>query len=115
MKSYKQVILVRVDVKLSKGKLAAQVAHASVAAVLSSDEKTVSAWDKQGMKKVVLKVRDKTELFKFQQLAKDANLVAEVITDAGRTEIAPGTVTCLGIGPAEEEVIDELTGELSML
>ncbi|MBT3814537.1 peptidyl-tRNA hydrolase [Candidatus Woesearchaeota archaeon] len=115
MTTYKQVILVRQDLKLPKGKLAAQAAHASVDAVLKSDSELVKAWRAEGMAKIVLKVKDEKELIKYFQLAKDEGLTASLITDAGRTVIAPGTKTCVGIGPDEEEKIDAVTGELSLL
>lgn len=112
---YKQVILVRKDLDLPKGKLAAQSAHASVEAVLKSSKKIVDAWRTAGMTKVVLKVKDEKELLKYLQLANNAHLVTALITDAGRTVIAPGTKTCLGIGPDEEQKIDEVTGKLALL
>jgi len=115
MNNYKQVILVRADLKLPKGKLAAQAAHASVDAVLKSDSKLVKAWRDEGMAKIVVKVKDEKELIKYFQLAKDSDLTASLITDAGRTVIAPGTKTCVGIGPDEEEKINHITGELSLL
>jgi peptidyl-tRNA hydrolase, PTH2 family len=111
----KQVILVRMDLKLPKGKLAAQAAHASVEAVLRSDSAIVKEWRATGMAKIVVKVKDEKELIKYFQLAKDSDLTASLITDAGRTVIAPGTKTCVGIGPAEEEEIDALTGDLKLL
>lgn len=117
---YKQVILVRQDLKLPKGKMSAQCAHAAVEAVMkmlkSSDGKEkVAAWRSKGSKKVVLKVKDKTELYKYSQLAKDAGLKTAVITDAGKTVIAPGTTTCCAIGPDSEDEIDAVTGELGMM
>ena len=115
MNNYKQVILVRADLKLPKGKLAAQCSHASVDAVLKSDSKLVNAWRDEGMAKIVVKVKDEKELIKYFQLAKDSDLTASLITDAGRTVIAPGTKTCVGIGPDEEEKINHITGELSLL
>ncbi|MBS3169246.1 peptidyl-tRNA hydrolase Pth2 [Candidatus Woesearchaeota archaeon] len=111
----KQVILVRQDLKLPKGKLAAQAAHASVEAVLKSDPKNVKAWRNEGMAKIVLKVKDEKELIAYFQKAKECGLVSSLITDAGRTVVAPGTKTCAAIGPAEEEEIDALTGTLSLL
>lgn len=113
--SYKQVILVRQDLKLPKGKLAAQASHASVEAVLKSNKKVVDVWRKEGMMKVVLKVKDEKELLKYLQLANNAHIVTALITDAGRTVIAPGTTTCLGIGPDEEEKIDKITRKLALL
>ncbi len=115
MTNLKQVILVREDLKLPKGKLAAQSAHASVEAVLKSEESVVKRWRKAGMAKIVLKVKDEKELIKYFQLAKDNGLTASLITDAGRTVIAPGTRTCVGIGPDEEETLDKITGNLKLL
>jgi len=112
---YKQVILVREDLKLDKGKMAAQVAHASVEAALRSDKEIVKQWRIKGMKKIVLKVKNKEELFKYKEIAKNNNLKTALITDAGRTAIEPGTKTCLAIGPDEEKKIDEVTGSLKMM
>jgi len=112
---YKQVILVRSDLKLPKGKMAAQAAHASVEAVLRSDKDNVKKWRREGSAKIVLKVSDKKELFKFNQLAKDSGLITALITDAGKTVIAPGTETCVAIGPDEEDKIDAITGELKLI
>ena len=111
----KQVILVRADLKLPSGKLAAQVAHAAVEAVLKSSKSKVDEWHNEGMKKVVLEVKDLDELKKYQQLAKAEKLVASLITDAGHTVVEPGTVTCLGIGPDEDSKIDKVTGKLKMI
>ncbi len=111
---YKQVILVREDLKLQKGKMSAQAAHASVDAVLKSDKKIVSKWRSQGMKKVVLKVNDQAELIKYKNIAEDNGLTTALITDAGHTHVAPGTITCLGIGPDDEKEIDKVTGKLKM-
>jgi len=115
MTTYKQVILVRQDLKLPKGKMSAQSAHASVEAVLKSDPSLVKAWRKEGMAKIVLKVKDEQELLKYFQQAKDNDLTTSLITDAGRTVIAPGTKTCVAIGPDEEENINLLTKNLSLM
>ena len=112
---YKQVILVREDLNLPKGKLAAQSSHASVDATLKSDKKMVDLWKKGGGKKVVLKVKDEKELFKYNQMAEDNGLKTALITDAGHTVLEPGTITCLGIGPDDEERIDRVTGKLKMM
>lgn len=114
----KLVVLVRQDLKLPKGKMAAQAAHAAVEATLLSvkkNEDAVKIWRKEGQKKVVLKVADEKELYKFVQNAKDLGLITAVITDAGRTVIEPGTVTCAGIGPDDEDKIDSVTGEVQMM
>lgn len=117
---YKQVILVRSDLKMPKGKIAAQAAHASVDAVLkqlsgSSGREAVKNWRMAGMKKIAVKVQDEKELYKYIQQAKDAGLVTSIITDAGKTVVAPGTVTCGAIGPDEEEDIDKITEKIPLL
>lgn len=112
---YKQVILVREELKLPKGKLAAQVSHASVDATLKSDRKLVDLWKKEGGKKVVLKVKDEKDLFKYKQMAEELGLKTALITDAGHTVLEPGTITCLGIGPDLEEKIDKVSGKLKMV
>ncbi|MBI4448654.1 peptidyl-tRNA hydrolase [Candidatus Woesearchaeota archaeon] len=115
MKSYKQVIIVRMDLGMSKGKVAAQVSHASVEAVLRSHKDDITKWRDQGMKKVVLKVADLKDLINYKNRCEDAGLVTAMITDAGRTEVDPGTVTCLGVGADVVEKIDSVTGKLKML
>lgn len=113
---YKQVILMREDLNLPKGKMAAQAAHASVAALIESEKEgrreIVDRWKNEGMKKVVLKVRNAQELKEYKDMAREKGLVAVMITDAGHTVVKPGTITCLGIGPDEESKIDRVTGEL---
>jgi peptidyl-tRNA hydrolase, PTH2 family len=111
----KQVIVVNQALKLPKGKLAAQVAHAAIGAyILAEDEARVN-WIDEGMPKVVLQVGDESELLRLHDLAIDRGLPASLIEDAGRTVIPAGTITCLGIGPADDEDIDQLTGELKLL
>lgn len=114
MSELKQVILIRTDLKLPQGKACAQAAHASVETVLKSSPSIVKEWRSQGMAKIVLKVKDEKELVKYFQSAKEADLAVSLITDAGRTVIAPGTKTCVGIGPDEEEKIDQITGNLGL-
>ncbi len=111
----KLVILVRQDLKLPKGKLAAQVAHAAVEATLKSSGSKVDDWRSEGQKKIVLKVPDEKTMLSYVNKAKTEKLIAAVITDAGKTCIAPGTKTCVGIGPDSEDIIDKVTGKLPML
>ena len=112
---FKQVLVVRKDLKMEKGKLAAQVAHASLEAYKKADIDTLNEWEDEGMKKVVLAVNDLIELMKIKDAAKSAGLAYAVIRDAGRTQLEPGTVTVLGIGPAEEQRIDRITKNLKLL
>ncbi len=111
----KQVILVRMDLKIPKGKLVVQCAHASVAAALASAKKNVDAWVQEGMMKAVLKVKNLDDLLHYQQQAEKASLTCVLITDAGKTVFKEATVTCLGIGPADEKKIDQITGKLKLL
>lgn len=115
MSAFKQVILVRDDLKLTKGKMSAQVAHAAVDAVTLSDAEDVTRWREQGMKKSVLKVKDLAELTHYEKLAEKSGLVVAVVTDAGHTHIDPGTITCMAIGPHDEKRIDEVTGKLKLM
>lgn len=112
---YKQVIAVRSDLKMDKGKTAAQVAHASLEAYKKAGPKDVVEWEAEGMKKVVVKVKDIKELMMVKDKAKEMGLPYYVVRDAGRTQIEPGTVTAVGIGPAEEEKIDRITKNLKLL
>jgi len=109
----KQVILVRDDLKMDKGKLASQVAHASLEAALKSNK--LKEWKSKGTKKVILKVKDKEELLKYYRLAKQNKLTNALIKDAGKTFFKKPTITCLAIGPDKEEKIDKVTKELKML
>ena len=111
----KQVIIVDASLKLPKGKVAAQVAHAAVAAFLEADEPTRQAWLADGMPKVVLQTEDAARLLRLQELAEQKHIPNRLITDAGRTVLPVGTVTCLGLGPATDEAIDEITGDLKLL
>jgi PTH2 family peptidyl-tRNA hydrolase len=115
---YKMVIAVRKDLKLSGGKMAAQVAHAAVTCAFTAKKRNPRAfdtWYEEGQRKVVVKVADLKELQELRVAADDAGLVNCLITDAGRTELPPNTVTCLGIGPAEEFALDKVTGHLGLM
>lgn len=111
--AYKQVIVVRSDLNLPIGKLAAQVAHAAVQAALRSDH--TRKWQDEGQKKVVVNATSLDELHDIKHAADANGLPTALITDAGKTIIAPGTTTCLGIGPDEEAKIDKVTGGLPLL
>lgn len=115
---YKQVIVFRSDLKLSKGKIAAQAGHAAVSAAEETRRlhKTWwAAWISEGQCKVAVKVRTEKELLDLEVQAKESSLPNVLIVDRGLTEIPPDTITCLGIGPAPAEKIDKLTGRLPLL
>jgi peptidyl-tRNA hydrolase, PTH2 family len=112
---YKLVVVVRKDLKLPKGKMAVQVAHAAVNSALDSDKGIVDEWLSEGGKKVALWCEDRQELAALKKMAESKGLNTAVIIDAGLTVLKPGTITCLGIGPDEEKRIDEVTGQLKMI
>ncbi len=115
---YKMVIAVRNDLKLSPGKMAAQVAHAAVNCSMSAKKNHrdyFDAWYDEGQKKVVVRVKDLEELRDLQAEARRVKLPHSLITDAGHTHLPPGTVTCLGIGPGPEVAIDKITGHLQLM
>jgi len=111
----KQVIVVNQSLRLPKGKLAAQVAHASVGAFVSAEDDARVRWLEEGMPKVVLEAPEAADLERLLDLALQSGLPALLVEDAGRTVVPAGTITCLGIGPAEDEDIDRLTGDLKLL
>jgi len=112
---FKQAIVVRKDIEWGKGKLAAHVAHASVDSLFKADPEDVKVWRREGAMKVVLKIPTLKDLTQISKKAKEAKLPYALIRDAGRTQLRAGTVTCLGIGPAEESKIDRITGKLKLL
>jgi peptidyl-tRNA hydrolase, PTH2 family len=111
----KQVTLIRTDLKMSKGKMSAQVAHGAVEAVLKSNKNIISKWRSLGQKKICLKVESEKDLFKYNQIAKDFGLITALIKDAGHTELKSGTTTVLTIGPDFNEKIDKITRKLKMI
>ena len=112
---YKQIIVMRNDLKISRGKTAAQAAHASVEALERAGKKAAAAWKEEGQKKVVLKAANLEELMKIKRECDKAKIACALVSDAGHTELEPGTITALGIGPDLEEKIDKVTGHLKML
>jgi len=114
---YKQVIVVRTDIKMSPGKLAAQVAHAAVTAAFNayrSKPEWFQEWWETGQKKVVLRGGCEAELLDLVEKARLQGLPYAVIRDAGRTELEPGTLTAIAIGPAPAELVDKITGGLKL-
>jgi len=110
----KQAIVARTDIGMGNGKLAAQVAHAALSAYEDTDERTRTEWKGSGQKKVVLKGKSESQLFELADAADREGIPYAVIRDAGHTQLEPGTVTALAIGPSSDRVIDGVTGDLSL-
>ncbi|QGA80107.1 peptidyl-tRNA hydrolase Pth2 [Candidatus Nanohalobium constans] len=114
MSELKQVIVLRSDLDMSTGKMIAQASHASLKAYKKADDELRADWESQGGKKVALKAGEDTFQEKLEE-AKTLQVPAALITDAGHTEVQPGTNTALGIGPATSDKIDQITGELKLI
>ena len=112
---YKQCIIIRNDLKMSCGKRCAQAGHAAIGAYNGADKSLQKAWLSEGQKKVVLKADDERTLYELKVIAERAGISTSLIQDAGLTEIPPGTVTALGLGPAKSGELDKITGSLTLL
>ncbi|MEK6957407.1 MAG: peptidyl-tRNA hydrolase Pth2 [archaeon] len=114
---YKQVIIVRKDLNMSAGKIAAQSSHASLGAyekTMREKPKWVEEWKESGQAKIVLKVNSKKELLEmFEKLKK--LFPTALIKDAGRTQIEAGEPTAIAIGPVPEAEINKFTKDLKLL
>lgn len=129
----KQVIVVRKDLNMRKGKMCAQVAHASLKVFLDESTKEdlydifritftrrkKSAWDEWlngQFTKVVVSCENRDELYDLYRQAVEADLPCSMITDAGRTEFhGEPTETTIAIGPGHSDIIDKITGHLKLL
>jgi peptidyl-tRNA hydrolase, PTH2 family len=112
----KLALVVRADLGMGRGKIAAQVAHAAVIAVLAAlDSPDFPGWLADGQPKVVLKVPGAAGLAEVVERARSAALPVEVVHDAGLTQVAAGTVTCCAVGPATDERVDAVTASLKLL
>jgi len=115
---FKQVIVVRKDLGMGTGKIAAQVAHAAVIGAEKTKEKNPEwfrSWFEHGQAKVVVKVRSLDELLEIRRVAENLHLTVALVQDSGLTQIAPGTLTCIAIGPARSDAIDKVTSKLKLL
>ncbi|MEM3670342.1 MAG: peptidyl-tRNA hydrolase Pth2 [Thermoprotei archaeon] len=115
---YKQVMVVRKDLDLGCGKLAAQVAHASLGSYIfcnSHNPEWVRGWTDTGWRKIVAKVSSENELLALMDAARHLGLPFYPVRDAGLTQVAPGTLTCVAFGPAPSDLVDKVTGSLKLL
>jgi PTH2 family peptidyl-tRNA hydrolase len=113
----KQVIVMIKELKLSKGKMAAQACHAAIGAYKLTKAKypnIVRAWEENGEKKVLVYVEKTSDLFELFKRIPD-EIPKVMITDAGKTQLEPGTITCLGLGPYHEDELDRYTGKLKLV
>ena len=115
---YKQVIVMRTDLKMGRGKIAAQAGHAAVSAAEEARKKYSDwwkAWIAEGQCKIAVRAESEQELLELEEKAKKSKLPTALIIDRGLTELPPDTITCLGIGPAPSTQIDAITEKLPLL
>ncbi|EPS73828.1 hypothetical protein M569_00925, partial [Genlisea aurea] len=117
LEDFKMVLIVRNDLKMGKGKIAAQCSHATLGLykkVLNRAPKSLNRWEVCGQVKVVVKTETEEEMLTLQERAKSLNLPTHITVDAGRTQIAPNSRTVMAVlGPAD--MVDEVTGGLKLL
>lgn len=118
-KALKMVLIVRQDIRLSKGKTSSQCAHAAVMCYersLSCGRKNfLDTWKVLGQPKVVLRIENAQQMEKLYSLATSQGIIAVLVHDAGRTEIPSGTLTVLGLGPDCSDKLKEIVGKLKVL
>lgn len=113
----KQAIVVRTDLEMGKGKVAAQVGHACVMGALRVREarpEWFEAW-RPSQAKVVLRAGSLAEIEGIRRAAAEAGAPWDMVSDAGLTQLEPGTVTCIAVGPAPDALVDRVTGDLRLL
>jgi PTH2 family peptidyl-tRNA hydrolase len=116
--NYKMVIVIRSDLQMSTGKIVAQACHAAVGCseeAKRTHTKHWRRWRDEGAKKVALQADSHEELVELALKAEQLNISHILIRDAGHTEVPPGTTTCIGIGPHQDQFIDKVTGNFPLL
>lgn len=116
----KLAIVVRTDLGMSKGKIAVQVGHASLASyvecsITAENIQRLNDWYKEGQKKIVLKCGSLDEMIRICDAANSKNLETHIIHDFGLTQVEPNTPTCVAIGPGTDEEIDDVISGLKLL
>ena len=115
---YKMCIVLRMDLDMSTGKLIAQAAHAAVGASELGKKENHKAWRRwrdEGAKKAALEAESLEEIEGLAEKANKLDIVNILIQDAGHTEVPPGTVTALGLGPDRSDLLDKVTGSLPLI
>ena len=111
----KLCLVVRKDLKMYAGKIAAQCCHATIGILKKNKKYKIKMWSGMGEKIVVLKCKDAEEMYKIQCKAKLNNISTYLVMDAGLTEVEPGTVTVLAIGIEIEDKLNLIISNLKLL
>jgi peptidyl-tRNA hydrolase len=115
---HKMILAVRSDLKMGKGKVAAQCSHATLGAYKRALQRTPGAvkyWERIGQKKITVKLQNEEQMDEIEASAKQAGLVTYVVVDAGHTQVAAGSKTVLAIGPAPESLVNTVTSQLKLI
>lgn len=112
---FKLVLVVRKDLKMGVGKIAAQCSHASIHAYQNSKKTTLFWWALSGQKKIVVSCLSEEALYEVRDKANTLGVSTNLVRDAGHTQVDPGTITVMAVGPAKEELVDQITGDLKLL
>lgn len=112
----KQVLIIRQDLKMGKGKIAGQCSHGAIKSYLLTDKDKRELWDNEyDYTKIVCKVKSLPELLHYQDECIKRNIPHFLVKDKGRTQIPEDTITCLAIGPEYNSILDEFTSDLKLL
>ncbi|KAN0036156.1 hypothetical protein ACTA71_005458 [Dictyostelium dimigraforme] len=113
----KQVLVIRTDLGMTKGKIIAQCCHASLGArqkALKDTKKVLRQWENFGCAKITLKANSKEELVELRNKAKEFGVVSYLVLDSGHTQIPSGSATVLAVGPAPKDAVDAVTKHLKL-
>lgn len=114
----KMVLVVNNNLKMGKGKIAAQVGHAAVSSTLKCGKEApdlLESWLASGQKKICVKGTDADHLLQLEKVASNKGILSTKIHDAGHTQIPSGSLTVLALGPDTESLLSSITGELKLL
>ena len=112
---HKMVMVVNESLKMGKGKIAAQCCHGCLGSYKRASEKAITIWRSQGQAKIAVKAQDEADLHKVAEAARANRIPFYLVADAGRTQIAAGSITVCAVGPAPIAQIDKITGQFKLL
>ena len=118
MKNIKMVILVNMRLKMKCGKIASQCCHASNNAIHRmkfKDRNIFNIWNNTGQKTIIVKANDEEHFLEIKEKLDKKNIQNTIIKDMGLTQIEPGSITTMAVGPYFENEIDEIIGDLKLL
>ncbi|KAK9369338.1 peptidyl-tRNA hydrolase PTH2-domain-containing protein [Lipomyces kononenkoae] len=114
---HKMILVVRTDLQMTKGKAAAQCCHATLGCYKKAIKHlpmVVKIWERSGQPKITVQTKGEDSLLILQAQAKSVGITHCLVRDAGRTQIAAGSATVLGLGPAPKHKLDQITGDLKL-